>query len=287
MENSQVLERIADLERELISTKLQLACAMSSIDSLEHQLAITNTSLLRAKNRDNDNSNDAAAAPPFTLREASVVVPTANPLASLPSSKTGGGGYDTDSSSRGRPRKHMRKLNPSSCASGLNLFSEIKKAPRRLSMADGNPSRGGTGKDALPSLIRVPAHRPNPTSRGSVLDLSKDDFANSNPCASSRLNIFENLFEKGGASLLTPSTLSLSSSVVNDKRWSSHDIALLFGKSRPLSSSSLSGRRRFRSRTYLRGGSRSNVRLGHGSQGSNMCAEWDRHSMRNAEWDEF
>jgi hypothetical protein len=243
MENSQLLERIADLERELISTKLQLACAMSSMDSLEHQLAITTSALLKAKT--SDNSNTDAPPPPLA---ATKVVPTANPFSS---SETGGD--DMDSSRR--PRKAMRMLNPGSCASALNLFSEIKDPPRRLSTADGDSRDGG---HAL-RLSRGTAGRPNENSRASGL------------------NLFENLLDKELPSLLTPSMLSLSSSAHIKKR-SSHDIALLLGNRRPLSSSSLNGRRTVGSRTNVRGGSRTNVRLGHSYQ---------ENSKMNAEWGEF
>jgi len=243
MQNSQLLERIADLERELISTKLQLACAMSSIDSLEHQLAIKSSALLKATTSDNTNTD--ALPPP---RAATMVVPTANPFLS---SKTCGDEMD---SSR-RPRKAMRMLNPGSCSSALNLFTEIKGPPRRLSTADGDSRDGG---HAL-CLNRGTAGR-----------------LNKNSCESG-LNLFENLLDKELPSLLTPSMLSLSSSV-NIKKRSSHDIALLLGNRRPMSSSSLNGRCTVGSRTNVRGGSRSNVRLGHSYQGN---------SKMNAEWGEF
>ena len=77
MESSQLLACIADLEQELISTKLQLACAMSSIDSLEHRLTITNSALLNAT-MSNNSSNDAPSPP----CAATIAVPTADPFSS-------------------------------------------------------------------------------------------------------------------------------------------------------------------------------------------------------------
>ncbi|KAL3816321.1 hypothetical protein ACHAXA_008392 [Cyclostephanos tholiformis] len=220
MDNSQLLERIADLEQELISTKLQLACAKSSIDSLEHQLAITSSALLRA------------TPPP---KAAAIVVPTARPFSS---SKTGGD--ETESSCR--PRKAMRTLNPSSCASALNLFSEIKDPPRRLSSLDSS--------DRCDLFLR----------RSSVL--------NPNTCASG-LNPYAEL-----PSLLSPSMLSQSVSV--NAKGSSHDIARLFGNRRPSSSSSLSDRHRVGSRNNVRLGDnrRTNQANRSNQVNSKMNAEW-------------
>jgi hypothetical protein len=239
MLSPQLLERIAELERELISTKLKLACALSSIDNIEHELAIKSSALLRATMSDNNNTT----APPL-LGEITIVVPTANPF---PSIKTGG----DEMTSSCRRRKANMMLDPSSCASALAMSSEIKDSRSRLETADSDPrERIGSASFSF--------------SRGPSCHLNK------NSCASGLY-----LFEKCGASILTSSMLSLSSSV-NIKKRSSREIALLFGSRRPLSSSSLHSRRRVRSRTNVSGGSRTAARLGHRNEGNpNMNAEWD------------
>jgi len=239
----QLKERIADLERELVSTKLQLACAKCSIDSLEHQLAITSSSLFKATSSKVTASHSDTSRADGAENDRSILhyvdyavieVPTANPH----SRKTSGDDLDVD---RARKAPHTKKvLNPGSCASALNLFSLID-AP--LSPSSEVDSRNG---GAL-SLRR-------PTNN------NRTDRLNPNSCASG-LNLLELL---GLPSLPAPSMLSLSSSM---SRRSIHDIALLFGNS---SASSFSGRRR--------ASSRNNARLGDNrctNQGSAKGnAEW-------------
>ena len=86
--------RIASLEEELIQTRLQLACAKSSEDNLklEHAKATTN---------EGSRAGDKRVHKGITL-----TVPTQDPFS--------------------RKRKHP-KLNPASCASGLELLGGLSQ----------------------------------------------------------------------------------------------------------------------------------------------------------------
>lgn len=237
MDDVQLQERISNLERELVSTKLELACAKSSIDSLEHQLAMKTSALLKATGSESPHA-DGAVNDLRSLRNVThtiIEVPLSNPL----SRKKSG-----DELLLHRPQKvpHTNKIiNPGSCASALNLFAEI--------VAPLNPSTEFDSRceDAL--TLRRPTNN------------IRSDRLNPNSCASG-LNLLELL----GLPSRTSSMMSLSSSM---SRRASHDIDLLLGRRRRLSSSSFSGRRRV--------GSRNNARLGDNcrTQGSaNKNADW-------------
>ncbi|KAL3775207.1 hypothetical protein ACHAW5_002768 [Stephanodiscus triporus] len=234
MDDVQWQERISNLERELVSTKLELACAKSTIDSLEHQLAMKTSALLRATCSESPCA-DGAVNDLRSLRSNIIEVPSSNPF----SRKKSG-----DELSLQRPRKapHTNKIiNPGSCASALNLFTEI--------VAPLHPSTEFDSRceDAL-TLRRH-------------TNTIRSDRLNPNSCASG-LNLLELL----GLPLRTSSMTSLSSSM---SRKASNDIALLVDYRGRLSASSFSGRRRV--------GSRNNARLGDNcrTQGSaNKNADW-------------
>jgi hypothetical protein len=141
-------------------------------------------------------------------------------------------------------------INPSLCASALNLFSEIKDAPRSISTTAGDSHDG----DAL-SLSRVDNN--NRTA----------DCLNSN----SRVSGLDLLVEASLPSFRAPSMMSLSSSI--NTNGSSHDASRLFHRVITYSFSE-SGRRRVEDmRNYARLDDTQ-----HSNQGN---------SKKNAEWDEF
>ncbi len=248
MEDLQLQERIADLERELCSAKLQLVCAKSSLDSLEHQLAMTTLALFKAarsnatashseSSRANGAESDRSSL--HRLNYATIEVPTRNPLSRKKS------GDDLVIYRKRKTPCTKKVLNPGSCASALNLYAEVDALLHPSSEVD---SRGG-GELSL----RRPTY------------INRVDRLNMNSCASG-LNLLELL---GLPSLPTPSMLSSASST--SKR-ASHDIGLLFGNHGPSSASSTKGR--------CRVGSRNNpTRLGNNRYTDQVS------SKRNAEWD--
>ena len=294
--------------------KLQLACARSSEDHLKLDLAKTRLALAKATGGNVSTSHSessrllCAINKPTGLQNVDPAIPL-----SRKSSR------DELTSYRPRKAPHTnRYLNPSSCASALNLFDEIYpstdddsrggdalslRRPNRLnpnSCASGlnlqmqsfalgsdrlNPNSCASGLNlwvAQGSLatsdsrgggasLRRP-NRLNPNSCASGLNLQMQSFAlgsdrlNPNSCASG-LNL---RVAQGLQSLATSGMMSLSSSI---SRKSSHEIALLIGNSRTLSTSSFGGRRRV--------GSRSNARLGNNQYPTQVTAKG------NSEWGEF
>lgn len=140
MDDLQLQERITSLERELVSTKLQLACARSTEDSLKHQLAKMRLALSKATSSNAPASHSASSRADgaendssglHRLNYAIIEVPTGNPL----SRKKSGDDLDVH-----RPRKVKKVLNPGSCASALNLYAEIDAPLHPSPVVD---SRGG------------------------------------------------------------------------------------------------------------------------------------------------
>ena len=236
--NAGLQERIVHLERELVSAKLQLACAKSSEDHLKLDLAKTRLALAKATGGNvstfhtESSRLDCAITKPTRFRN----VDSAN-LLSRKSSRDELASY----SDRLRKAPHTKRLlNPGSCSSALNLFAEIDPPQNRST----DVSRGG-----------------------GALSLHRSNRLNPNSCASG-LNL---MVAQGLQSLATSGRMSLSSSTPSSiSRKSSHDIALLIGSSRALLASSFSGRRRV--------GSRSNVSLSNNryhTQGSGKGnSEW-------------
>lgn len=255
MDDLQLQERITSLERELVSTKLQLACAKSSEDSLKHQLAKMRLALSKAtssnvtashseSSRADGAENDSSGL--HRLNFTIIKVPTANPL----SRKKSGDDLDVH-----RARKAKKALNPGSCASALNLYAEFD-APLHPS-----PEVVSHGGGEL--TLRRPA------CNNSV------DRLNRNSCASAL-----NLLKLHGLPVPTTSMMSLASSI--SKR-SSPEFALLFGSLGPSSAPSFNGGRRVGNRNNpTRVGSRNNpIRVGNNrytNEGS---------SKGNAEWGEL
>ena len=216
--NAELLERIASLERGLCSTKLQLACAKSSEDSLKFDLAKMRVALSKATSSNVAASHSESAradgaendrSKPRNIYQAIIEVPTGNPL----SRKKSGDDLDVH-----RARKVKKVLNPGSCASALNLFAEID-APLQRSTFDSH----GASMLSLHRTTKNRSARLNPNSCASALNLR---------------------VAQGLHSLASASMLSVSSS--------SRDIALLFGNPRLLSAPSFNGRRRVGSRNNAR-----------------------------------
>ena len=215
MDDLQLQERIASLEWELVSTKMQLACAKSSEDSLKHQLAKMRVALSKATSSSvtasysESSRADAAENGRSDLHRqyhAIIEVPTGNPL----SRKKSGDDLDVH-----RARNVKKVLNPGSCASALNLYAEFDVSLHPLPEVD-----SGFGGELS---LRRPACN------------NMVDRLNRNSCASA-LNLLELIRLPP---IATQSMLSLESSI--SKR-SSGDIALLFGNRGPSSVPSVNGR---------------------------------------------
>ena len=213
--NAELLERIASLERGLCSTKLQLACAKSSEDSLMFDLAKMRVALSKATSSNVAASHSESAradgaendrSKPRNIYQAIIEVPTGNPL----SRKKSGDDLDVH-----RARKVKKVLNPGSCASALNLYAEFDVSLHPLPEVD-----SGFGGELS---LRRPACN------------NMVDRLNRNSCASA-LNLLELIRLPP---IATQSMLSLESSI--SKR-SSGDIALLFGNRGPSSVPSVNGR---------------------------------------------
>jgi hypothetical protein len=170
MDDLQLQERIASLERELVSTKLQLACAKSTEDSLKHQLAKMRLALSKAtssnvpashsaSSRADDAENDSSGL--HRHNNAIIEVPIGNPL----SRKKSGDDLDVH-----RPRKVKKVLNPGSCASALNLYAEFDAPLHPSPEVD---SRVGGELSLRRPVCNSRADRLNKNSCASALNLLK------------------------------------------------------------------------------------------------------------------
>ena len=124
MDDLQLQERIASLEWELVSTKLQLACAKSSEDSLKHQLAEMRVALSKATSSyvtasysesSRADGSENGRSDLHRQYHAIIEVPTGKPLSRK---KSGDDLFH-------RARKVKKVLNPGSCASALNLYAKV------------------------------------------------------------------------------------------------------------------------------------------------------------------
>jgi hypothetical protein len=244
MDDLQLQERITDLERELVSTKLQLACAKSSICSLEDHLAMTRalfmaTSSNVTTSHSESSRLDGTENDRNTLNDAnhdSIGDSTTNPFSREQI------GADLDFH-RAWKAPHTKKIsNPGSCASALNLFA---KSDAIHPSADVHSLGWGTLSHRRPASNHMA------------------DRLNLNSC-SSGLNIPKPI---GLPPLPSPSMISMTSSITNKSSYDS--IALLFGD-HPVSKGSSSDKRRIV-------GSRNNA-----SNSDDCCIQ--SSANRNAEW---
>jgi hypothetical protein len=164
--NAELQERIAYLERELVSVKLQLACAKSSEDHLKLGLVKARLALAKAMGGNVLTSHFESSPPDCVVNKPTMlqIDDPANPL----SRKT-----SRDELASYRPRKapHTNMfLNPSSCASTTNLFAKVDEPLHRSTDVD---SRGGGALS-----LRRPT---KPTNNSSS---SRADRLNPNSCAS-------------------------------------------------------------------------------------------------------
>lgn len=236
---SALQERIASLEKDLIETRLQLACAKSNEDYMRLELTNMSTALARA-------TASPSACTTSSLFGAAVgnesschhsinvgttmIVPTSNPI----QRKTKNGEVRVH---RAR-RTSSKALNPGSCASGLDLLALAQLNPQ-TSMASSssflhrskktktslNPNSCASGLNLLAGLMGggLPSY-------GNISMLSMT----SNISASQLLRgvVQQQQQRNGGAN---PSNRGAS------RVPSGNNIALLLGNARILSSSSLGG----------------------------------------------
>lgn len=251
-------ERVASLERELVETKLRLACARSSEDQLKLELKQTSSALAAATSGDGAASSRQGGALPdfadeiFQSRSNLLAVSTADP-------------FSRKKVHRARRPAAKQVLNPGSCSSALNLLAlasqgsvqSLRRAAAATSAVPDSSVRdlftlAAAGGSA--SSLRRSRPRLNPGSCASGIDLLAMTLP-APPSSAQGQGVRDqgHLLQRGR----------------EGREFSDPHLAALLGGARILSSSS-----------FHRNGSRSSrnaMRMNNASQqgGSNRNAEWE------------